>query len=586
MSLAILTALAITPQPTAAADKVPGERLLPPNVLGYLSIPSVPKLKERCGNSLLGQIRKDEELADFWSDVEAKLDRFSTEAEAKTGVNLRELLTIPSGQLTVAFVQPSGGDPGPVAILDFGENEETVNTLLDKAAEALADRGAERTVQDFEDTQIVVYTMGDDDLDVDLDGEQEERDEPAQQEKRRQVTYFVKDSTIVVSSEVTILESVLARWDGEHGQTFADNEVYNYIVKRCREEDTDSLVIWYVDPIGLLTTVIKSAGQGNFQAQMVLSVLPALGIGNLKAIGGGLDMATEQFDSISRSMMYIESPTSGLLNIFRFPAIQQAPPKWISADVASYFQANWAVGDAYSAVEVLVDTFRGPGSFAEIIDQIANAEDGPNVHLKKDLIDQLTGELHVVSDVDEEEPLGTGRFLVALDTKNADNMKALLAAVAKFPAFPETSREFRGETLYEFPLGAGGLGNPNATMALGVVQGHLAITSDVTMIEQMIRADADQPALVDSEAYRAIAAQFPEKTSMVAFKKQDSQMQAAYEMLRSGQLGLEAFIEGLDFTKLPPFEAIKKYLPPTGGYASPDDYGALFVSFTLKKNGS
>jgi len=586
MSLALLTALAITSQPAAAAELVPGERLLPPNVLFYLSVPSVPKLKQQCGKSLLGQLRKDEELADFWSDVEAQLDRFSSKVESETGVKLRELLAVPSGQVTAAFVQPFGGEPGPVGILEFGENEESVNKLLDKAAESLADQGAERTVQDFEDTQIVVYTMGGDDVDVDLEGDQEEGNESDEQEERRQFTYFVKDSSIVFSSNVTILEAVLARWDGEHGQTFADNEVFNYIIKRCREEDADSLVTWYVDPIGLLRTVMTSAGQGNMQVQMILGFLPALGIGNLKAIGGGLDMATEQYDSVSRAMMYIESPTSGLLNVFQFPAVQQAPPEWISADVASYFQANWAVGDAYSAVEMLVDTFKGPGSFAAMIDQMANAEGGPNIHLKKDLIDQLTGEIHMVSDVDEENPLGSGRLLIAWDTKDADDMKALLASVAKVPGFPGTSREFRGETVYELPLGAGGLGNPNATMALSVVQGHLAITSDVTMIEQVIRADTDQPALVDSEAYRAIAAQFPENTSMVAFQKQDTQVQAAYEMLRSGQTGIEAFVEGLDFSKLPPFETIKKYLAPTGSYASPDEYGAIFVSFTLKKGGS
>jgi hypothetical protein len=67
-------------------------------------------------------------------------------------------------------------------------------------------------------------------------------------------------------------------------------------------------------------------------------------------------------------------------------------------------------------------------------------------------------------------------------------------------------------------------------------------------------------------------------------------MKSIYEMFRSGKASesLAAFpplakiIEGIDFKKLPEFDAIKKYLPATGSYGVPHANGAVFVSFTLK----
>jgi hypothetical protein len=102
----------------------------------------------------------------------------------------------------------------------------------------------------------------------------------------------------------------------------------------------------------------------------------------------------------------------------------------------------------------------------------------------------------------------------------------------------------------------------------------------VTLLEQVIR-DTDTDSLADSKEYKTIASHFPAQTSMIGYQNQSSQLQAVYELFRSG--GASGFLGGLDidFSKLPPFETIEKYLPASGSYAVPDERGALFVSFSL-----
>ena len=569
LSLAAVVSVAFGNHSTPAAEKVPSQRLLPSNVYAYVTFPSIPELKQRWSQSLLGELAHDRELADFWRDVEVQWREVSAKIEEEIGVNLNDLLAIPSGEVSIAVMQLRGKEVGIVGFLDFGDNGETVDVLLEKSAKALDEQGGKRTVQEFEETQIVVYQSADKQETEEIDAD------------HKKFAYFLKDSYFVAASHVEILGAVLSRWDGKHPQTFAENEVYRYIVDRCKNEDSEAVMTWYVNPVSMVTAALEMAAKGNDRNRNLLSRLPMLGITQLKAIGGSFDMAAGDFDSISRALLYVDFPASGVLNMLQFPATEQLPPKWVSAKSSTYVAFNWDIGRAYAALETLVDSFLGlPGMFANIVNQMAENENGSKVHLKKDIIDHLKGTVHLVGDFvkSENEDRQRERILIALGTKNAGNIKTMLSAIVKTSVFPIEVREFRGETVYE--LSGGIPGNQNVTLGFGVVNGHLMIASDVAMLEQVIRADKEQESLSESAAYRKIARKFPEKTSILSYQHQNPQFKAVYDLVSSGQAGLS--FQGLDFTKLPPFSAIAKYLPAAGSYAVPDKHGALIVSFRLR----
>lgn len=565
-----------------SAEKVPSDRLLPPNVYAYVSVPNCPDLKSRWTQTMLGKLREEKSLGPFWEDVDKQVEKISGEIEKNVSVKLGDLLSLPAGEVALAVVQAPGKPIGFVAIMDYGTNEATLDKLLEAAAKKSGEEGAKKSEKDIDGTKVILYTMEKKEKEEGKDDDKKSEngaDGKAEKEANREVAYFQKDSYFVLASDISIVEAVLARWDGKHSQTFAEHKPYAYILEQSRTGNSSPALVWYLNPIDLVRAAIASNPQAAQQAGMFLGMLPVLGLSNFKAVGGAMDLATEEYDSVSRTLLYVEQPTTGILNMFQFPATEQTPPSWVTDDATSYFAINWNASSAYDAVEALYDTFTGPGAFAGMIDSFASNEQGPKVHLKKDLIDQISGQMHVTSDAPNADDPAKQRFLFAIDVKDNAKMKTVLESVAKVPGFPGEAREFHGHTIYEMeappPVGDG-----SSKFGICVSDGHLLITNDVTRIDQLILADKDRKPLSESAGYKKIAKIFPAKTSMLSYSRQDTQIQALYDMLRNGTIGGE--IEGIDFSKLPPFEAIRKYLPATGSYVVPDKNGALFVSFSLK----
>lgn len=564
--LALATALLPRLSLRAAEEAIPTDRLLPPDVSVYLSAPDVDELKARFANTAFGGLTQDSAFAPFKAEIAKALEGVSSEIEKELGVSLKDLLQVPSGELAFAVLTPQGKKLSAVLFLDFGDNEKTVDALLEKAEKALEENGAESDDEEIDGTKITSWTF-----------KKEGGDKP------NQLVYFIKDTMIVAASDVDTAKAVLARWDGKHSDTFADNDNYNLILEKCSTDDEDGLFVWYINPMGLIQAAVTQVAAQNPQAALAMGFLDPLGITALKAIGGSADMATENFDGVSKTFLVIEQPTKGLMNVFQFPAIEQKPPKWVSANANAWFSLNWDIVGAYTAIESMVDMFRGPGTVAALVDQVAQQEGGPKVHLKKDVIDVISGRIQVVMEPGKktgDEP-AQDRVLVALGLKDAKKFQATLTKLTKMPGFPGQSREFKGATIIEFevPDLSGSLEPKMAGLAIS--QDQLMFSNDVTAVEAMLRGTTEGDALVNSAAYKTIAEHLPAKSSIVSFSRSDSQVKTLWDMAKGGQAGL--FLPMIDFSTLPDFDTVKKYLTPNGGYSVPDKKGVLFVSFGTKK---
>ncbi len=552
----------------AAEDEaVPTDRLLPPDVSVYVSIPDVDELKARLANSSYGGIAQDAAFEPFKAEIMKAFDSASDEVEKHLGVTLKDLLEVPSGEFAAAVLTPPGKKISAVMFLDFGENKKTVDALLEKGEKALEEQGATNDDEEYENTKITIWTIK-----KDADGEN----------TPNKIAYFLKDTMIVIASDLNTAKGVLDRWDGKHSDTFADNDHYNLILEKCQTDDDNGLLVWFINPMSLVQAAVSQAAASNPQLALMMGFLEPLGVNSMKAIGGSFDMATDEFDGVSKTFIAIEPPTKGILNVFQFPAAEQKPPRWVSANASAWFSLNWDIASAYQGVETMVDMFRGPGSLAALIDQVAQQDEGPKIHLKKDVVDLIAGRIQVAVEPgkkksDEETQ---GRVVVALGLKDAKKFQGTLAKIAKVPGFPGKTREFKGSTIYEFevPNFTGGLEPMTAGMAVG--QDQLLFSNDVTALEASLRGDTDGDSLAESPNYKRIAEHLPGKTSIVSFQQQDSQIQTLWETARAGKLSGE--VADIDFTKLPDFDAIKKYLQPSGSYAVPDKKGVLFVSFSTK----
>lgn len=551
----------------SAAQRIPGDSLL------YFSIPDVELMEEKWSQSSMAEMVRDPAFADMKQDLVKLIEKFSKKFEAETDLGFTNVLSIPSGEFSVAFVKSSEGKFGGLAFVDYGESGEIVEKILEKTAEGLDKEGAEQSSRTVDGTKIVIFSF------------EKEGDDagPVKVPLAKKFAYFLKDKTFVASNDDKILEGVLAKWDGQATDTLATKKEYKYILEKCADKTAPAVMNWYFNPIGALQSVLGVASRVNPQVGMVQGFLPALGITQLKAFGGSSYIATGEFDAITRSFTYVEMPTSGIIDIFKCPAIAQQPPTWVSDKVSTYYSINWSITGAYDSIETLFDGFQGrPGAMAAIIDQMADNPNGPKIHIKKDLVDNLSGRIQVATEIEDGEQLDltkmSGQFTVALGLKNSDAFQKIVASLTTRDDFPGQAREFQGTTLYELP---GAVLSSPTDAAFCIAEDQLFVSNDVKQIEKILRKDRGVGSLADDANYKRIAENFPEKTSIITYQNADAQLHAVYNLVKQNQDQIK--IEGLDLSKLPPFSFFQKYLPVIGGYTIPDDQGFFTSSFSVKK---
>ncbi len=555
-----LALVATTSNLLQAGDNTPGEKLLPKDTLAFFTISDVPEFRQKWDKTSIGQLLHDPQLKPFLDDVAKKIDEASKNMENETGVSITDLLEVPQGELTVALLEKPARKLSFVFLLEFGKNKATIEKLLKKFDEALEKEQAEHTTQEIEKVAVHVYTL-----------KNPEPDNPI-----KTITYFTDDHFLVFSTEVEALKEVLERWEGNSDDSLADNEQFKYIQAQTKLESGEPLVKWFINPIGLIQSGITMAQATIPQAGLAAAFLPMFGVDGWKGWGGNLDFDEGEFEGISNSFIYAENP-KGLLGVFLFPATELVPPKWVPASIGSYNAANWNIAGAYTSIETLVDSFQGRGATGRVLDQIA--EQGPMIHAKKDLLDHLDGKIHILQseakDADDDAP-PTPQVLAAFALKDAAKIKKTLAAAAKSAATNLETREFNGETIYEIFTP-----NSDQSVSLAVTEGQLIVTNDTPLLEGILRGQSGgRAALIDSSEYKRISKYFPSKTSMVSFQRSEAQFKTYYNLLRKS----DNVIDGIDVSKLPPFETISKYFQPSGSYTIPDKKGAKSVAYSLKRS--
>ena len=541
-----------------ADENAIGEKLLPKDTLLFFTIPDVSEFKEQWDKSSSGGLFRDAEFKPFLDDVKQKIEELSQKVQDELGVSIDDLLELPDGEITFALLEQPARKLSVVLMVDYGDSQETVGKLLKKMHEALESE-AEHSTEDVNKVEINVFTF---------------KNSP-KENPFKTLAYFNDSSYLVFSSEVAALKEVLDRWEGDSDDTLATNDVFKYCMDRCQDESGEPTMKFFLNPIGLVQSGLNMAQAIQPQVGMVSPFLPMLGLDKLKGWGGASYVSTGDFDSVSKSFVYADSPT-GVLNVFQFPATEITPPKWVSAGVSMYFGGNWNVAGAYQSIEGLVDMFMGRGELARRMDQAANA--GPGIHPKKDVLDLLDGKFHVVQGVEKgegDEPLAQ-KFFVALAVKDGAKAKKLLGTLAKMDGAQVETREFNGETVYEIELPQG-----DQKVSFAVAEGQLVVTNDTAMLEGMLRATSSGASLADSAEYKKIAKHFPAKVSMISFQKSDAQLKALYDLMKNAEN--QEYLEGIDLQKLPPFEVVQKYLRASGSYTIPDKKGALMIGFQLKE---
>ena len=570
LSVSTILTTALTAE--AQTARVLSDQILPKQTFLYVSFPNVTSLKNHFTESSVGQLWNDPALDAFKAELTAafssELDEGLVQVEEVLGLTLDEFLRIPSGEISMAVSTAQGNKMGAVIFVDFGDNEQQVQELLAKAVSALSQiPKLSHEDEVFDGTALAMFQI------------QYSGNAPTPLAK--EFGWFVKDGRLVISNRSELLEYTLTNWGGEDSGAFTSNEAYSYILSRCQSGDRTSLSTLFIDPIGLITNLITSGSlgpQATAGAGMALGILPMTGLTQMKAMGTIAEAGSGDFETIQRSVFYSEQPPMALMQVFQLDEGDQAPPPWVKENATTYVAMNWKIADAFTAIESLIDSFQGAGSVAERLNQLADS--GPGLHLKKDIIDQLTGQIRLVGAPGGRAGYGGDQMLLALGVRDDESAADVLAKVAG--ELSMESREFQGATLYEMS------GLEGQSVGIVVSGGRLMIGMGESLLDQTLRNDSDVPSLSESADYRRVAEHFPADALSVQFSRPAEQYRSIYEMLQNGSAadqfpGMDELFDKVDFTTLPPFEAVAKYIHPAGSYAQNDENGLFMEAFWLSE---
>jgi len=554
-----------------ADTKVLSNQILPKDTYFYMSMPSVEEFKAAFKGSSAGRLFDDPALEEFKAEVKnalgSELDDSLSKVQDAVGLTVEELMEIPTGEVAIAFSKASS-KMGLIVFVDYGTHESEVRSLLEKAeVELKKSDDLDASMVEHDGTELTMYTVT--------------SNIAKQTPLLKEFGWFMKDERLVISSSSALLKMTLDNWAGDSEKTLTHNSVYTYIMEKCESTPGAGLMTTYVDPIGLFTALVQtgSLGPNGAAAGMAIGFLPTLGLNQLKGMGSSGEMGAGEFEGVSRSFLYCEQPPQAVMQVFQLDTVDVKPPSWVKETASAWMATKWKVGEAYTAIETLFDMFQGAGAFESTIDSFS--DQGPGIHIKKDLIDQLDGNIHFVSSPgDRTSNAVSDDMLIAVGVKDNQKFADLLNKVTA-EKFPGETRELNGATVYEIEPGGG------QKISFTVANSQLLIAIGGSQLEQVLRNDSDVRPLADSDDFKAVSEHFPEGALAVTFSRPAEQYRRLYDMLRDGDAaenfpGMEDLFAKIDFSKLPSFEVIAKYLAPAGGYWVGDENGVFMEQFSLK----
>lgn len=565
----------------AVAQRAPAAQLFPSNTVVFLSLTSATDFKERFGATALGRMGRDPQLRPLLEQVYGTLAQAFQTVQDQVGASLDDLLAVPQGELAIGVVAREMQPPGVIALVEARDNIITLNKLLQRAEALLEERGAQNTRHVVGDAEVVLYTLP-----------------GGPNGGQRQVAWCEKAGHLLLSNDRGLLEAVLEAWEAGSANSLSQNPSYAAILSRCRSSADDApQFIWYVDPIEL----VRTAGANNAQARVGLAILPALGLDGLKALGGTVAMATEQYDYLTHLHVLLESPRAGVMELVALTSGDNTPPAWVPADAASYSSLYWDFERTYDKLERLIDSFQGQGAFARAVAD--RARDRLGVDLRAELLPGLEGRVVLATWIEKPVTLTSQATVVGLRLKDAAAFQPVFDKLTSSFAAQLSRQNYGGVTYYELTTA---LPNPNnqgepRRPCVGILGSDLVIADRASAFHRAVAAASDPAnSLAEALDYKLVASKISRQpggpaAAMISFNRPEEGMRMVYDLLTADQTRerlrrgaqqselLRGLNRAIEQNPLPPFAVLQQYLAPGGGVLSDDETGIHYTSFALRR---
>ncbi len=382
----VLIAADAPDRPTAMA-LFPGETVL------FVRTADARFMIERVQQTAMWQMARDPALSSFVESLQGSAqEAFAENAQEQLGVELDDLKRLPQGEAAFGLVERTGEDPAVVFLVDFGDQVETANKLLEQAKEKTTeDGGVVGEEQLRADTAVTLRNKND---------------------QNNVFGVVQREGVFVAATDPALLASVLDRWDGVAPEAPAEpepeaaatdtapaaqplfvtalekNHAFAASLQEClqgREEPPQ--LIAFLDPIGL----VRATSGRRTGVKIALATLPALGVDAVEGAAGAVWLATDSWETLARAHLLIDNPRAGVMRIVRLGSGDRTPPECVPASVSNYQTLYVDPQQVFDDIEAVVDRFRYEGSFRELVDK--NVSQNIGVDLPEEILPVLDGRL-------------------------------------------------------------------------------------------------------------------------------------------------------------------------------------------------
>ncbi|MFA6542826.1 MAG: DUF3352 domain-containing protein [Limisphaerales bacterium] len=590
-SLACLwTAAALALALPSRAAVPPAEKLLPADTLLMLTIPDWDRTAAAAKDFSLAQLWRDPAMRPFAEKLELKLRELIGEQEKNFEKDWAEFKPLVGGQVTLGVLRGDWlGDPatGPdvVVLLDVKDKSKQLHDFIERCEkrDADADKPIQReTVRGVKFARTVVKQADD-------------------APKKKQPYVGQSGSLLLLSESTKALEKVLARLEGA-GAGLDESPEF----ERARTTvGRDAHAFGWVNVKALTGVLAKMPAPQQDGNPLAMSMAPgriidALGLGGLD----GVVFAVRQLPEGTQGELFIQAPQArrkGLVSLLTLEPREAGPLPTVAGDATKFTRIRLDGQKAFATLErILTDLNPQMAGIVTLMMENVGKEKDPNFDLRKQIIGNLGADFVTVQKAPRGRELADLGSPPTLFLIGSPKPEALLKALLTINPLPPKEREFMGRKIYSLsPLP--GLPSPGGrgVMNLSTAGGYLAVSTDVAMLEEAVRGEAQGKPLSEVPGLADAAKRVGGfNTGWFAYENQSETLRLLLETLKKDPGAVEKLFASplpgtggsipslqplkalMDFSLLPPFDAISKYFGYTVHATTDTPEGINFKAFT------
>ncbi|MBR0239322.1 MAG: hypothetical protein IJQ39_14605 [Thermoguttaceae bacterium] len=587
---------------------VPMDHYFPFYTAQFTSIPDVARMSNQFDQTDIGILAAQPNMKPFQDSISEQVS--SGPLKDRLGITLNDLRNVANGEVAFGTIYPNKELLAIALMANISNHAAEANQLVNKvSANVQQKRG--RVVRNQVGTALFVQ------LDfVDDNG------------KNQKIVYIIDGDLLVVCDNLMIAKLLWQKASNNPAVATVkpiSASAYYQMIKRHSSPKSESFSFVQIDRYAEAVQLLDDKySAGNLTSKSPVESLKKSGLIGFRAAGGSLQLKPGPgFNRFVKGYVYAPKPWEGSMKMYQLVNVPcPEPPAWISSKISTYTAIQGTPELVFDNIAPFFDTYFGEGEqgvWSDVVEGLETDPMGPQINLKKDLVQYFDGQLLVISQA--LEPLGPNSECIAYALRVKD-VNAIRSALNRlFNGDPTIKPDKIGQfNIWQCvpkpkktsPFKPGPISSAQAKKekpegmmahaAIAVENGYLIISSNRDYLAQLLTPTA-QP-LKDSVGYKrtmAVAKQRCGDSACVwVYSPTENNYRLNYELYKDGKAiesntMLTRIIKAIsgtdkpktqqtnkvDASSLPPFDQIKSYFGTSGGFSKIENDGFSFEEFVL-----